>query len=866
LNTGTPPADSTTIATWYDKSGLTNNATADGTIYYSAAGLGGLPGMSLAGAEGFHGPVAITGTGVSVFIVMTMNSSSASDAGCISLSRPATYDVGTVGSVALTRGQNFSYMSLVTNYTGGIVTNSPGAYSWVLLNEFWYDGINGYVTSIEDTNITTVNSYSWASPFNVSVYALGQRIGAGYAGPFLNGVISEVIIYNTALSLSQRRIVEGYLAWKWNFEANLAPSHPYYSAPPPVASGITNPRPYVRPAVYRGAVNMWWQPPLNTGGYDISGYTITTLDTPFTPLSVSAASTQVYVVGLKDGATYTFQIAATNTNGETSQAVSFRTVRPGAKTSAPLRATAAMAGNGTTTLNWDPPYVGGNLGYAVVLVPATGTTIKRSAGPAQSSIVIAADPTKTYACSVNSVNDSGWSVPATVSVNTTPFVPDATITQEGTTFTVTTRAGITATSWAWTVNGSAQGSTSSTMTYSPTSPGTYTVQATVNGTYIATYVAFNPGVSIVEAGGSTVITATPLTFTAEALLSGYGPYSYAWSITDGSATNTLGTNQVQTLVTSNVSGLTSPYTLNIILSYPPPYTSDFFVVANGNGGNPIGSSNSLVYSYDGIIWVASANGNTFFPIGCNTVAYNGSRWVAGGNGTNEVQTILAYSDDGITWVASANAVDIFTEALGRVCNLVAWTGFIWIARGGNNGDVYASSSDGITWASLTPGNLFSSTPSRVVAYNGNIWVGLTGADGGSLRYSYDGINWTASANGDSIFTGQYGVSSVTWTGSKWVAVGRITDILGYSYDGINWFAASTDPFDYFTWGVASGKSIVVALGQSASQFLAYSRDGIAWTSWADTTSLFPGGASLVGIASKNALIKNYARTFPGLTS
>ena len=891
LNTGTPPATGTTITTWYDKSGLSNNATADGTIPYSVAALGGLPGMVLAGAEGFHGPVAITGTGVSAFIVMTMNSSSDNYAGCISLSRPATYDVGTVGSVAFTRGQNFSYMTLATNYTGGVVTPSVGAYNWPLLNEFWYDGTNGYVTSIENSSVTTVNNYAWASPFDVSVYSLGQRIGSAYSGPYLNGVISEVIIYNTALTTSQRRIVEGYLAWKWNLEGKLAPSHPYYSAPPPAAAGMTNVRPYVRPAVYSNSVTMWWQPPLRTGGYDISGYTITSLDTPFTPLSVPAASLQTYVVGLNAGFPYTFQIAATNTNGDTSQAVSFRTVRPGAKTSAPLRATASMAGNGTTTLNWDPPYVGGNLGYAVVLVPASGTTIKRSAGPSQTSIVVAADPTKTYACSVASVNDSGWSVPATVSVNTTPFVPDAVITQEGTTFTVTTRAGITATSWAWTVNSVAQGSTTSTMTYVPTVVGTYTVQATVNTTYVATYVAFKPGVAI-QTSGSTVITETPLPFTAEALLATYGPYAYAWSISDGSTTNTLGTAQVQTLVTSNVSGLISPYTLNIKLGSVPSYTSDFFVCCGTN----------ISYSYDGINWTQSPSANTLIPTGTSLcVAYNGFRWVAGCQYITAGDTILVYSDDGITWTASANGNDIFTAGTyGRACTSVIWNGSLWIAGGTNK---IAYSTDGITWTSSSSGSgLYSNSADgfasngvitvvvggdassfAAYSYDGNTWTpaassnilgaagGCTGiacngimfVAGGTLGYSYDGINWTTSANGSSVFTGLYGVSEVTWTGTKWVAVGRITDILGYSYDGIHWAVATTDPFDSYTWAVASGKSIVVAGEQSATVSLAYSRDGISWTANPDALSVV---GSVLGIASKNALIETYTNTFSGLTS
>jgi hypothetical protein len=41
------------------------------------------------------------------------------------------------------------------------------------------------------------------------------------------GRISEVLCYDVALSVGQRQTVEGYLATKWNLQANLPPNHPY---------------------------------------------------------------------------------------------------------------------------------------------------------------------------------------------------------------------------------------------------------------------------------------------------------------------------------------------------------------------------------------------------------------------------------------------------------------------------------------------------------------------------------------------------------------------------------------------------------------------------------------------------------------
>jgi hypothetical protein len=42
-----------------------------------------------------------------------------------------------------------------------------------------------------------------------------------------SGDLAEVIIFNTALTISQRQQVEGYLAWKWGLQSNLPETHAY---------------------------------------------------------------------------------------------------------------------------------------------------------------------------------------------------------------------------------------------------------------------------------------------------------------------------------------------------------------------------------------------------------------------------------------------------------------------------------------------------------------------------------------------------------------------------------------------------------------------------------------------------------------
>jgi len=52
------------------------------------------------------------------------------------------------------------------------------------------------------------------------------RIGPYFAG----NALGELIMYSNALSIADRKKVEGYLAWKWGID--LPSNHPYFAAPP----------------------------------------------------------------------------------------------------------------------------------------------------------------------------------------------------------------------------------------------------------------------------------------------------------------------------------------------------------------------------------------------------------------------------------------------------------------------------------------------------------------------------------------------------------------------------------------------------------------------------------------------------------
>ena len=125
------------------------------------------------------------------------------------------------------------------DYSGSGLT-PRGVYSIVNTSNVLYGYANGTQWG---TNTFTFNTT------NVGI-ALGMRhLGTlraeGGASAF-DGNISEVIIYNTALTTTQRQQVEGYLAWKWGLQASLASGHPHLSATPIGAS--------LRPAISQALV------------------------------------------------------------------------------------------------------------------------------------------------------------------------------------------------------------------------------------------------------------------------------------------------------------------------------------------------------------------------------------------------------------------------------------------------------------------------------------------------------------------------------------------------------------------------------------------------------------------------------------
>lgn len=82
---------------------------------------------------------------------------------------------------------------------------------------------------------TVVGNQTYTGSVSASNPTLALQIGAlGNNALPLVGDYAELLIFNSILSIANRQLVEGYLAWKWGLETNLPSDHPYKNAAPTI--------------------------------------------------------------------------------------------------------------------------------------------------------------------------------------------------------------------------------------------------------------------------------------------------------------------------------------------------------------------------------------------------------------------------------------------------------------------------------------------------------------------------------------------------------------------------------------------------------------------------------------------------------
>lgn len=223
----------TNVAQWADKSGNSgrdlSQATASNQPLYSATGMNGLATVTFDGVADRLTGTLTTATSVSAVVLVRFTN----------LNQPAgdyeyVYSWGglsgagkqaNIGRWSATSVNNRYYI-----YTGAepvcfgpvLAGQTPLLLSQVVglstpKHKLWLNGAP-----------QTVDEFLPAMSLN-PVFQLGKQTTYNN---MLKGSISEILLFNSAITDQERLKIEGYLAWKWGHQASLPADHPYKASPP----------------------------------------------------------------------------------------------------------------------------------------------------------------------------------------------------------------------------------------------------------------------------------------------------------------------------------------------------------------------------------------------------------------------------------------------------------------------------------------------------------------------------------------------------------------------------------------------------------------------------------------------------------
>jgi sugar lactone lactonase YvrE len=125
--------------------------------------------------------------------------------------------------------------SNIQTYLSNTLLNSK----LILANTSTYSGTPFGITSLLNGTTQTFTSRTGnlaTNSSNVSTYnkyAIGGMLNVTATVPTsFNGKIFEYLVFNSALTTTQRQQIEGYLTWKWERQTSLPVIQPYYSIKP----------------------------------------------------------------------------------------------------------------------------------------------------------------------------------------------------------------------------------------------------------------------------------------------------------------------------------------------------------------------------------------------------------------------------------------------------------------------------------------------------------------------------------------------------------------------------------------------------------------------------------------------------------
>jgi hypothetical protein len=222
------------VATWSNLTGLGNavQITASNTPVTGQLSINSLNTMQFnAISQMTFGPISYSNTSRIVFAVLvTPFNPSVNGKTTFIFGGQADGSIGTAGFHAYQwSGSGFEF----TTSTGG--GQSAGYITYTsLVNAGTFSSSTAWLLTYHSGFGIFLNGTSNAPSSNLNTGSITDIFGTTAQGTNVNSFyIAEFLHYDTSFTATQRQTVEGYLAWKWGFQATLNGAHPYLSVPPP---------------------------------------------------------------------------------------------------------------------------------------------------------------------------------------------------------------------------------------------------------------------------------------------------------------------------------------------------------------------------------------------------------------------------------------------------------------------------------------------------------------------------------------------------------------------------------------------------------------------------------------------------------
>lgn len=230
-NMGVTKDGANKVSNWNDISGNDNNTSQSISTkqpIYTASEAKYLPGIVFDGTDDFvaasdAATLDLT-SGVSIFAVAKVSTFGGSQP-VVTKGVTPNYAFGLSGGIGANAGEVY-FQSGNTTITGQQTTWTEDVYHIASIVSADSNG-NGILAVDGATDDQTAVNLIPGSANNNDL-----TIGGDGTSEWLNGGVTELLIFNSQLSAANRQKVEGYLAWRYGLQGNLPATHPYKAAAP----------------------------------------------------------------------------------------------------------------------------------------------------------------------------------------------------------------------------------------------------------------------------------------------------------------------------------------------------------------------------------------------------------------------------------------------------------------------------------------------------------------------------------------------------------------------------------------------------------------------------------------------------------